>query len=255
MSSSPFKKNVDKQPLVDQLYDEKVSVLQRYCLKAIGRKSLLSLIKYETITTCLGNLGGGLGYGLRQLFYRYLFKQVGKGIILGRYLTVRHSWNITVGERVAIDDNVMLDASGAGSKGIVIGNDVMISRNSTILGKTGSVEIGDRVDFGNSVVVSSIGDVVIEHSVLIAANCYIGGGRYHTERTDISIMDQGVFSKGPVRIGAGSWLGAGAVILDGVTVGKGCVVGAGAVVTRDLPDFAVATGCPARVVQIRGETS
>jgi serine acetyltransferase len=52
-----------------------------------------------------------------------------------------------------------------------------------------------------------------------------------------------------VRIGAGSWIGAGAIIL--ADVGRGCVVGAGAVVTRPLPDFAVAVGVPARVLRFR----
>ncbi len=41
------------------------------------------------------------------------------------------------------------------------------------------------------------------------------------------------------------------VVLDAVSIGKGVVVGAGAVVTRDLPDFAVATGVPAEIQRIR----
>ncbi len=254
MSDSSFKRALEKQSLTEQLHNDEVSLLRRYCLKATGRDSLLSLVVYELVTTLFGGLGGGLGYVLRRIFYHRLFKKAGRSIVFGKNLIVRHSWNIAVGDRVAMDDSVMLDASGAGDRGIVIGDDVIISRNSTILGKTGSVIIGDRVDFGNNVVLSSVGDVVIEHSVLIAANCYIGGGRYNTERTDLPIMDQGIFSKGPLRIGSGSWLGAGAVVLDGVNVGQGCVIAAGAVVTKDLPDFSVAMGCPAKVVQIRKET-
>jgi serine acetyltransferase len=56
-----------------------------------------------------------------------------------------------------------------------------------------------------------------------------------------------------VRIGAGSWIGAGAIIL--ADVGRGCVVGAGAVVTRPLPDFAVAAGVPARILRFRSSPS
>jgi acetyltransferase-like isoleucine patch superfamily enzyme len=53
----------------------------------------------------------------------------------------------------------------------------------------------------------------------------------------------------PVRIGSGSWLGAGVVVLPGATVGCHVVVGAGAVVADDLPDNSVAVGNPARVVR------
>ena len=43
----------------------------------------------------------------------------------------------------------------------------------------------------------------------------------------------------------------GRIVLDGVTIGRGCVVGAGALVTKDLPDYAIAAGAPARVVRMR----
>jgi len=52
-----------------------------------------------------------------------------------------------------------------------------------------------------------------------------------------------------VRIGDGSWIGHGAVILPGVTIGRHVVVGANSVVTSDIPDFSVAVGSPARVIR------
>ena len=53
----------------------------------------------------------------------------------------------------------------------------------------------------------------------------------------------------PVRIGSGSWLGHGVIVLPGVTIGEHVTVAAGSVVTRDLPDRSVAAGSPARVVR------
>ncbi|MDX2301940.1 MAG: acetyltransferase [Microscillaceae bacterium] len=52
---------------------------------------------------------------------------------------------------------------------------------------------------------------------------------------------------GEVKVGEGSLIGAGAVILPGIKIGQWCVVGAGSVVTKDLPDFSTVVGIPAKV--------
>src|SRR3712207_9214092 len=53
----------------------------------------------------------------------------------------------------------------------------------------------------------------------------------------------------PVRVGRGSWLGHGAVILPGATIGRQCVVAAGSVVRGDVPDHSVVAGVPAKVIR------
>lgn len=58
-------------------------------------------------------------------------------------------------------------------------------------------------------------------------------------------------ARGPVTIGHNVWIGDSAIILTGVTIGDGAVIGAGAVVTRDIPDFGVAAGVPAKVLRRR----
>lgn len=88
------------------------------------------------------------------------------------------------------------------------------------------VEIGDRVLFGPSV------------SIFAA-----------THETGVQSRRDGVEYARPVRIGDDCWIGGNTTIMPGVTIGKGCTVAAGSVVTRDVPDFSVAVGAPARVVK------
>lgn len=69
-----------------------------------------------------------------------------------------------------------------------------------------------------------------------------------------SFVNEDLFDEvAPINIGNDVWIGARAVILDGVTIGNGAIVGAGAVVTRDVPDYAVVGGVPARLIRYRYE--
>ena len=61
-------------------------------------------------------------------------------------------------------------------------------------------------------------------------------------------MDQGIYSKGPIRIGNKAWFGTSVIVLDCVTIGSGAVIGAGSVVTRDVPDYGLVWGNPARLM-------
>jgi acetyltransferase-like isoleucine patch superfamily enzyme len=58
-----------------------------------------------------------------------------------------------------------------------------------------------------------------------------------------------VMPERPVRIGDGSWLGHGTVVLPGATIGEHVVIGANSVVRGEIPSFTVAAGNPARVVK------
>jgi virginiamycin A acetyltransferase len=97
-----------------------------------------------------------------------------------------------------------------------------------------------------------LGFVHIERDVLIAAGVHIPSGSQTHGSSDLSVpMRDQPGSKQCVRIGAGAWIGSGAVVM--ADVGCDTIVGAGAVVTRPLPDRVVAGGVPARVIRHRDQ--
>jgi len=56
---------------------------------------------------------------------------------------------------------------------------------------------------------------------------------------------------GNVTVGEGTQVGAGATVIQGIKIGKWCTIGAGAAVVSDIPDFATAVGCPAKIIKIK----
>ena len=77
----------------------------------------------------------------------------------------------------------------------------------------------------------------------------------HTHKiADITIpMGQQGSEVRPVTIGNDVWIGMRSIIMPGVTIGNGVVIGAGAVVTKDVPDYAVVGGVPAKIIRLRNE--
>ncbi len=247
-------RDIDKADLSAELHGSSKSPLLRYRKKVLGgRAGTLRLIQYELAGMLCLNLGGGLGYLLRRLLFSSLFADCGRGVILGRGLILRKPGQIRLGDRVAIDDFTLLDGGLDEEIALTIGAGSIISKGCVVQAKTRPLVMGENCDIGAHVLLSSIGGIILGDAVLIAGNCYIGGGRYHTEDLDRPIMEQGVYSRGPVRIGDGTWIGASATILDGVKIGRGCVIGAGALVTKDVPDYGVAIGAPAQVIRHRDQ--
>ena len=104
------------------------------------------------------------------------------------------------------------------------------------------VRIGNRVVVMNGCLMMSAGTITIDDDVRIAANVQLISNNHDPYERDVIICR-------PVHICKGAWIGAGSTILPGVTVGKYAIVGAASVVTKDVPDYAVAVGSPARVIK------
>ena len=243
---------INKDKIIrERLKQARSNPMKTYMELTVGDASRTGFIKYEIITSLFGGIPGGLGFFLRKTFYPNLFGKVGKGLIIGRNVVIRHPGKMTIGDNVTIDDNCLVDARGAGAEGLVLEDGVIINRNCMIQAKNGPIRLGRRTSLGSNSVVVSLGGVDLGEAVLTAAGCYISAGAYEFDDLEKPIMDQRAYTKGPIRIGSKSWLGTRVVVLDGVSVGAGSVVGAGAVVTHNLPENSVAVGVPAKVVRYR----
>lgn len=141
---------------------------------------------------------------------------------------------------------------------VVVGKNVHISERAWLNAKDDRLDgkptltIGDGTYIGRFAHVNAWREVTIEDNVLIADRVFISDADHKYEDIKVPVILQGDTFKGPVRLKAGCWLGVGVVVLPGVTVGRNAVVAANSVVTKDVPDYAVVAGAPAKLIRIIG---
>lgn len=110
-----------------------------------------------------------------------------------------------------------------------------------------SLSVGDNCNLGVNNFIC--GKVKIGNNVSLGPNVNIPGAN-HIIETKESIRTSGAEMKGTI-IEDEVWIGGNSSIIDGVTIGKGAVIGAGSVVTKDIPEYAIAIGSPAKVIKFR----
>lgn len=119
---------------------------------------------------------------------------------------------------------------------------------NAVTGDYRHLTLGEHAYLGKGCILDLVEAIVLEDEAAVSAACVLlthgdpGTGRF-MERTYFPRVT------GPVRVGRGAWLGAGAIVLPGITVGACSVIAAGAVVTHDVAPYTVVAGVPARLIR------
>jgi len=127
-----------------------------------------------------------------------------------------------------------------------LGSKSIIEDFATINNGVGNVIIGNNCGIGIGNVI--IGPVTLGNYVMLAQNIVISGLNHGYEDVTLPPRVQKVVTK-QITINDNVWIGANCVVTAGVTIGKHAVIGAGSVVTKNIPDYSVAVGNPARVIK------
>jgi len=124
----------------------------------------------------------------------------------------------------------------------VILNGAKIGRDCNICAHTlieGNVTIGDRVTVKSGVYIWD--NITVENDVFIGPCVAFTNDKFPRSKCHDKPFDS-------IYVKEGASIGANATILPGVTLGKKCMIGAGAVVTKDVPDYTIVYGNPAKVM-------
>ena len=150
--------------------------------------------------------------------YRYVYRCAGQGTIIGGKTDIINFSRVSIGKRCLILDHVYMRA-----------------------GSDGQINLADHC------AVNSFAKLFGHGGIDVGANTQLGPGVLITTTThDFRKSMRTEFRQ--VKIGQWAWVGANAVILPGITIGQYAVIGAGSIVTKDIPDYAIAVGNPARII-------
>jgi acetyltransferase-like isoleucine patch superfamily enzyme len=113
------------------------------------------------------------------------------------------------------------------------------------------IVIEEGTNIGRRCTISAANKIQIGRFVLIAPNVFIADTHHEYQNLEIPIMHQGITTHADqVTVGDESWIGINSVIMGNDKIGKHCVIGANSVINKDVPDYCVAAGNPAKVIKV-----
>lgn len=132
--------------------------------------------------------------------------------------------------------------------GVILGKNSKISNNITIIGKYSNIYLKKNAEINTGCFLLAKENITIgENSTLAYQVTILTSSNPNSPYNKLSKIYKSI--KEPVTIGNNTWIGAKATILPGVKIGDYCVVAAGAVVNKDVSDYSVVGGIPAKIIK------
>lgn len=155
--------------------------------------------------------------------------------------------NCFIGRRAQINKPKYIELKN----NIRIGNDARISIYNKFNNEKLSpiLKIGNNVYAGNHLTILVADEVIIEDDVLMASYIMISSENHGINPEGNLNYSKQNLTTNPVKIKEGAWIGEKVSILPGVTIGKKAIVGTMSVVTKDVPDYTIVGGIPAKVLK------
>ena len=129
----------------------------------------------------------------------------------------------------------------------------LVVEQGAYFGNGGDVEVGYEVGFGKNFTCRNVRLTVGDY-LMMGEDVLFQGGKHNFDDIKTPMGHQGNASKTELQIDNDVWIGARVIILPGCKhIGTGVIVGAGSVVTKDIPDYAIVGGNPAKIIKYRNE--
>lgn len=167
---------------------------------------------------------------LRFIYLKSLFGDFGSGSEIKSLYVLENPENIFIGSKV------------------IIGEHAWLSANPLTGSKVCRLQIDSGADIGGNVHIYCTKKIIIEKKVLIAEKVFIADNQHGYVDVNKPIMDQPIVQLSEVIIKEGAWIGEN-VCISGASVGRNSVIGANSVVVKDIPDYCVAVGAPAKIIK------
>lgn len=178
-------------------------------------------------------------------------------------LSKRKKWISTVASvdtTARINEHAVFINTQNAAGSIVIGARTLFLGNIQVFKHGGKVSIGDDCFIGEGTRIWSSSEIKIGNRCLISHSVNIHDNSSHPlDSKDRHEDYKKIFMSGlqadmkineaPVMIGDDVWIGFNSTVMKGVTIGKGAIIGANTVITKDVPDYAVVIGNPARIIK------
>lgn len=176
----------------------------------------------------INKINKGIWWIISQFFYKRNFYQIGKGSILFKPMQLDNINSISISDNVFVAEGAWL----MGTKDY----------------STATLKICSGTVIGHFSHIVGLHDLCIEKNVLIADRVFISDCTHEYNKIDMPVGRQSIITSKAVIIGEDSWIGEN-VCICGASIGKHCVIGSNSVVTKDIPDYCVAAGIPAKVIK------